>query len=143
MPAAIVGMLLAVTTGRAMRPRRPVGGCQSAGDQTAAAIWSTKPATRERLPQPDRVYRCDELEELKSYAVDVAVHEAWIDTGSRPSSKLRWIEADVGDRGATPSGHPRPLVRLDADHEPLDSGLLAELGWRSSSLRNDLGPLGS
>jgi hypothetical protein len=107
------------------------------------AIWSTKPATRERLPKPDRVYRCDELEELKSYAVDVAVHEAWIDTGSRPSSKLRWIEADVGDRGATPSGHPRPLVRLDADHEPLDSGLLAELGWRSSSLRNDLGPLGS
>jgi hypothetical protein len=61
------------------------------------AIWSTKPAAGERLPKPDIVYRCDdELEDLKSYQGDVVVHEAWVDTGPRPSSKPRWIAADAG-----------------------------------------------
>jgi hypothetical protein len=120
------------------------------------AIWSTKPAAGERLPKPDRVYRCDdELEDLKSHAGDVVVHEAWIDTGSRPSSKPRWIAADAGiavphrrailgrwyvsmltrhDRPAPPKpviiGAPTPAAVTMIDREPLEGSLLAELGWR-------------
>jgi hypothetical protein len=120
------------------------------------AIWSTKPAAGDRLPKPDLVYRCDdELEDLKSHQGDVVVHEAWVDTGPRPSSKPRWIAADAGiavphrravlgrwcvsmltrrDR----TGAPKPLT-IDAPSPaavpgvvgaPLEGSLLGEVGWR-------------
>ena len=120
------------------------------------AIWSTRPAAGERLPKPDRVYRCDDdLEDLKSYAGDVVVHEAWIDTGSRSSSKPRWIAADGGiavphrkavlgrwyfsmltrhDRPGPPKpviiGAPAPAAVTPVEREPLDGSLLSEVGSR-------------
>lgn len=120
------------------------------------AIWSTGPAAGERLPKPDRVYRCDdELEDLKSHAGDVVVHEAWIDTGSRPSSKPRWVASDAGiavphrkavlgrwyfsmltrhDRPAPPKpviiGAPTPAAVTAVEREPLDGGILGELASR-------------
>lgn len=60
-------------------------------------LWSSRPAAGQRLTKADRVFRCDdELDDLKSFHSDVRVHEAWIDTGPRPSSKPRWIAADDG-----------------------------------------------
>ncbi|HEX6577161.1 MAG TPA: hypothetical protein VF082_02260 [Jiangellaceae bacterium] len=120
------------------------------------AIWSAAPAAGERLPRPDRVYRCDdELEDLKSYAGDVVVHEVWIDTGSRPSSKPRWVASDAGiavphrkavlgrwyfsmltrhDRPAPPKpviiGAPAPAAVTAVEREPLDGGILGELASR-------------
>lgn len=60
-------------------------------------LWSSRPAAGQRLPKADRVYRCDdELDDLMSLQGDVRVHEAWVDTGRRPSSKPRWVAADDG-----------------------------------------------
>ncbi|HMG30575.1 MAG TPA: hypothetical protein VK585_10700 [Jiangellaceae bacterium] len=120
------------------------------------AIWSMKPEAGERLPKPDRVFRCDdELEELKSFPGDVVVHEAWVDTGPRPSSKPRWIAADAGisvphrravlgrwyvsvlmrhDRPAPPRpltiGAPTPAAVPVVERAPLEGSLLGEVGWR-------------
>jgi hypothetical protein len=60
-------------------------------------LWSSRPAAGQRLPKADRVYRCDdELDDLMSLQGAVRVHEAWVDTGHRPSSKPRWVAADDG-----------------------------------------------
>lgn len=60
-------------------------------------LWSSRPAAGQRLPKADRVYRCDdELDDLESLQGAVRVHEAWVDTGRRPSSKPRWVAADDG-----------------------------------------------
>jgi hypothetical protein len=60
-------------------------------------VWSSRPAAGRRLSKADRVFRCDdELDELVSLPGRVRVHEAWVDTGPRPSSKLRWVAADDG-----------------------------------------------
>jgi len=61
-------------------------------------VWSEPPAVRGgRMPTPERVYRCDEeLDALQCYQGNVVVHEAWVDTGPRPSSKPRWVDADAG-----------------------------------------------
>lgn len=119
-------------------------------------LWSSRPATGQRLPKADRVFRCDdELDALKSFQGDVRVHEAWVDTGPRASSKPRWIAADDGiavvhrrallgrwylsmlTRHDRP-GPPRPLT-IGADVPPtlptverarLEEGLLNEVGWR-------------
>jgi hypothetical protein len=119
-------------------------------------IWFVKPAAGQRLPKPDRVYRCDdELEDLKRFQGDVAVHEAWIDTGPRPTSKPRWVAADDGIavvhrravlgrwymsqllRNDRP-GPAKPLT-IDAptppavpvvDRAPLEGSLVGSVGWR-------------
>jgi hypothetical protein len=117
------------------------------------AIWSTKPSIGERLPKPERVFRCDdEIDELKSYQGDVVVHEAWVDTGRRRSSKPRWIAADAGiaiphrrailgrwyvsmlmrhDRPTEPRpltiGAPTPSAVPVAEHAPLEGSLLGEM----------------
>jgi hypothetical protein len=123
-------------------------------------IWSTKPAEGQRLPKPDRVYRCDdELEDLKRFQGDVVVHEAWVDTGPRPSSKPRWIAADEGIavvhrrailgrwylsallRNDRP-GPPKPLTIAAptspavpvVDRKPLEGSLAGEVGWRLALL---------
>jgi hypothetical protein len=119
-------------------------------------IWSTKPAGGQRLSKPDRVFRCDdELEDLKRVQGDVVVHEAWVDTGPRLSSKPRWIAADEGiavvhrraifggwymsallrhDRPGPPEpltiAAPAPPAVRTADHAPLEGSLLGEVGWR-------------
>ena len=60
-------------------------------------IWAVRPIAGQKLPKPDRVYRCDdELEDLKSLAGAVVVHEAWVDTGPHSWSKPRWVAADQG-----------------------------------------------
>jgi hypothetical protein len=60
-------------------------------------VWSNRPTAGQRLSKPDRVYRCDdELDDLVSFPGHVRVHEAWVDTGRRPSSKPRWIAANDG-----------------------------------------------
>ena len=61
-------------------------------------IWSEPPVVRGgRVPTPERVYRCDEeLDALQCFQGSVVVHEAWVDTGSRPASKPRWVAADAG-----------------------------------------------
>lgn len=90
-----------------------------------------------------------------SFDGDVRVHEAWIDTGPRPSSKPRWIAADDGiavvhrralfgrwylstlTRRDRP-GAPRPLTIVagsppalpSVELAPLRERLLGEVGWR-------------
>lgn len=61
-------------------------------------IWSGPPVpSGGRLPRPERVYRCDdEHDRLECLRSAVVVHEAWLDTGSRPRSKPRWVSADAG-----------------------------------------------
>ncbi len=60
-------------------------------------IWAVRPIAGQQLPMPDRVYRCDdELDDLKSLAGAVVVHEAWVDTGPHSWSKPRWVAADRG-----------------------------------------------
>ena len=117
------------------------------------AIWATKPAVGERLQAGPRLPLRRRTEDLELTA-DVVVREAWIDTGSHPSSKPRWIAADAGiavphrrailgrwyvsmltrhDRPASPKpviiGAPTPAAVTVVDREPLE-GSLAELGWR-------------
>lgn len=119
-------------------------------------VWSSPPAAGQRLPRADRVFRCDdELDALKSFPGDVRVHEAWVDTGPRPSSKPRWVAADDGiavvhrralfgrwylwmlTRHDRP-GPPRPLT-IVAEAPPtlprvervrLEGGLLGQVAWR-------------
>jgi hypothetical protein len=123
-------------------------------------IWSARPPADKPLPKPDLVYRCDdELADLKSYAGDVVVHEAWIDTGHIPSAKPRWIAADAGiavphrrailgrwyasalirhDRPAPPKpltiSAPAPVAVPAVDHAPLQGTLLRSVGWRCAVL---------
>jgi hypothetical protein len=123
-------------------------------------IWSARPPADKPLPKPDLVYRCDdELADLKSYAGDVVVHEAWIDTGHTPSAKPRWIVADAGiavphrrailgrwyasalirhDRPAPPKpltiSAPAPVAVPAVDHAPLQGSLLRSVGWRCAVL---------
>ncbi len=61
-------------------------------------VWSEEPvAGPDRLPKPERVYRCDdEVNALECYPGSVVVHEAWVDTGKRAGSKPRWVAADSG-----------------------------------------------
>lgn len=61
-------------------------------------IWAEEPVSGPgRLPTPDRVYRCDdERDALRCWQGEVVVHEAWVDTGKRESSKPRWVAADAG-----------------------------------------------
>jgi len=60
-------------------------------------IWAVGPIAGQQLPMPDRVYRCDdELDDLRSFAGGVVVHEAWVDTGPHSWSKPRWVAADQG-----------------------------------------------
>lgn len=41
--------------------------------------------------------RCDdELDDLECWPDKVVVHEAWVDTGPRRTSKPRWVVADAG-----------------------------------------------
>jgi len=124
------------------------------------AIWSTNPVAGERLPKPDIVYRCDdELEDLKTYQGDVAVHEAWVDTGPRSTSKPRWIAADAGialphrrallgrwyvsrlmrrDRPSTTVpltiDAPMPAAVPVVERAPLEGSLFGEVGWRCVAL---------
>lgn len=61
-------------------------------------VWSEEPVVSEgRFPKPERVYRCDdEVDVLECYPGSVVVHEAWVDTGKRATSKPRWVAADSG-----------------------------------------------
>jgi hypothetical protein len=61
-------------------------------------VWSDAPMLRDgRLPEPERVYRCDdELDALECHQGSVVVHEAWVDTGRRRWAKPRWVAADAG-----------------------------------------------
>jgi hypothetical protein len=45
------------------------------------------------MPMADQVYRCSEHE---AALLLWPVHEAWVDTGPRPSSTPRWVAADAG-----------------------------------------------
>lgn len=61
------------------------------------AVWRNPPVAGERLPRADLVMRCDDdLDDLESSARAVVVHEAWVDTGPRRTSKPRWVVADAG-----------------------------------------------
>jgi hypothetical protein len=61
-------------------------------------VWPEPPVVRGgRMPKPERVYRCDdERDALECHQGDVVVHEAWVDTVPRPTSKPRWVAADAG-----------------------------------------------
>jgi len=61
-------------------------------------VWSELPVVRGgRLPRPEQVYRCDEEQlDLQSFQGGAVVHEAWVDTGPRRTSKPRWVAADAG-----------------------------------------------
>jgi hypothetical protein len=120
-------------------------------------IWSEPPAVRGgRMPAPERVYRCDdEQDDLECFQGDVVVHEAWVDTGSRPTSKPRWVAADAGlalphrravlgrwylsaliraERPGRPepltSRPPHPSDEVMVEAGRADKSFLAVLGWR-------------
>lgn len=61
-------------------------------------IWLNPPVVRGgRMQKPEEVYRCgDEHDVLECHQGSVVVHEAWVDTGPRPTSKPRWVAADAG-----------------------------------------------
>jgi hypothetical protein len=108
------------------------------------------------MPAPERVYRCDdEQDDLECFQGDVVVHEAWVDTGSRPTSKPRWVAADAGlavphrravlgrwylsaliraERPGRPepltSRPPHPSDEVMVEAGRADKSFLAVLGWR-------------
>ena len=118
-------------------------------------VWSEPPVVRGgRVPTPERVYRCDdELDALECYQGSVIVHEAWVDSGPRATSKPRWVAADAGIvlphrrpvfgrwymgsliRGERPEP-PKPLT-LRAPHP--DSERFVELGAHHGSFLAALG----
>jgi hypothetical protein len=124
-------------------------------------IWSEPPVVRHgRMPGPERVYRCDdEHDDLECFQGDVVVHEAWVDTGPRPTSKPRWVAADAGialphRRAVLGRWYVSNLIRADRpdrarpltspppapSDEPIveagraDKGFLAVFGWRVAGL---------
>lgn len=61
------------------------------------AVWDHAPRSGERLPRADLVLRTDdELDDLETWPHELCVHEAWVDTGPRRTSKPRWVVADAG-----------------------------------------------
>jgi len=117
------------------------------------AVWNERPPAGERPPKPDSVWRCDdEVDDLKSFQGGVVVHEAWLDTGPRSSSKPRWVRADAGfalpHRRALLGrfyvsmllrgdrlGEPCPLTLSDPHADPgIDEELALEEGFAGTLL---------
>jgi hypothetical protein len=61
-------------------------------------IWPEPPLARGgRVPEPHRVYRCDERHiDLACHKGAVVAYEAWVATGPRRWSTPRWVAADDG-----------------------------------------------